>query len=86
MPYQEKRKETIFTVIKNLFSLRRWLNDSIANGSIQIAFTPISGEGDPTDEIVPTAIGQIYVDTEGPDVYIATGLTDADWVAVFTTT
>lgn len=32
----------------------------------------------------PTFIGQIYVDTTGPDVYIATGTSSsADWTLIF---
>lgn len=43
-----------------------------------------TGTGAPA--ATPTYIGQVYVDTAGPDIYMAIGTaSNADWVAIYTT-
>lgn len=49
---------------------------------VQTAPAAISGTGAPA--ATPAFLGQTYVDTEGPDVYYAAGLTSSDWVAIYT--
>lgn len=42
-----------------------------------------TGTGAPAT--TPGYVGQVYVDTAGPDIYMAVGTTDAnDWVAIYT--
>lgn len=42
-----------------------------------------SGSGDPTGSATPDYIGQFYLDTDTPSaVWVATGLTSADWLEV----
>lgn len=44
---------------------------------------PLSGTGTPASHsLVPKFIGQIYINTSGPDIYMATSLTN--WVAIYT--
>jgi hypothetical protein len=46
--------------------------------------TVTSGSGVPAT--TPTALGQIYVDTAGPDIYMSTGTSSsADWSKIFDT-
>lgn len=41
-----------------------------------------SGTGQPAT--TPVYIGQVYVDTDGPDIYMAVGTSsDTDWVAIY---
>ena len=44
--------------------------------------SPLTGTATPVGAVVPNYIGQIYVNTTAPDVYISTGLTNSDWVQV----
>lgn len=44
----------------------------------------LSGEGAPAT--IPSYLGQMYVDTEGPDIYTAVGIASpADWVLTYET-
>lgn len=42
------------------------------------ASLPLFGTAAPT--VKPNFIGEIFINTSGPDVYIATGLTSSDWL------
>ena len=42
----------------------------------------ITGTGSPQGSVAPNAIGQIFVDTTGNNVYISTGLTNTDWKGI----
>jgi hypothetical protein len=42
-----------------------------------IPMTPISGTASPT--VIPSFLGQIFIDTNNDDAYIAVGLTNSDW-------
>lgn len=41
----------------------------------------LSGTGSPLNTVTPTAVSQIYVNTDAPhSLWISVGLTNADWV------
>lgn len=46
----------------------------------------ITGSGSPVGSVTPQAVGEFFFDSAGPALYIATGLTNADWVNVTTGT
>lgn len=53
-------------------------------GQSGVFSTVTSGSGAPAT--TPAALGQIYIDTSGPDVYMSTGTSSSsDWSAIFTT-
>lgn len=65
-------------------------SNSIEAGSIRFRvgelenIMPSSGSGVPAT--TPLVIGQIYVDTSGPDVYVSTGTSSSsDWLKIFDT-
>lgn len=55
-------------------------------GNINDAIPPLNGEGNPTD--VPVYIGQLYIDTTGPNLWIGLGTSSANWglIGVISTT
>lgn len=53
-------------------------------GQTGVFSTVTSGSGAPGT--TPAALGQIYVDTDGPDIYMSTGTSSsADWTKIFDT-
>ena len=51
-------------------------------GNINGAFTALSGSGDPTS--VPLWVGQFYIDTSGPLLYVALSTTTSNWALIGT--
>lgn len=48
----------------------------------QVSTAQYTGSGSPVGSITPDAAGDIYLDTTGPGVWQATGVTSADWQQV----
>ena len=44
----------------------------------------ITGSGSPVGSVTPQKVGEHYFDLTGPAMYLATGLTNADWVNITT--
>lgn len=42
----------------------------------------VEGSGEPNGVVTPTALGEQYTDTDIGALYLAVGLTDADWILV----
>lgn len=53
--------------------------EEVGNGGSQPI---VSGVGSPVGTVTPTAGKPVYVDTENGALYLASGLTDLDWIAV----
>lgn len=46
-------------------------------GSINDTFNALSGAGNPST--IPAFLGQLYIDTTGPDLWIGMGTTTVNW-------
>lgn len=52
---------------------------TIKVGATIVAVPILTGTATPVEAVVPVAIGQVFVDTTAKKVYVAVGLTHADW-------
>ena len=50
--------------------------------SDQLGAPILTGTATPVEAVTPVVVGQVFVDTTAKKVYVAVGLTHADWVEV----
>ena len=56
----------------------------IGPGKNDVAAPILTGTATPVEAVVPACVGQLFIDTTGKVVYIAVGLTHADWAEMAT--